>query len=237
MGVVPVDRIVHLGAQAGVGYSLVNPQAYVRSNLLGHVNMLELARARDIAHFVYASSSSVYGGNTKLPFAVSDPVDRPISLYAETKVTAEEDVLSRSNGLATTCLRFATVYGTSPRMRFDLTVNEFTRDLAVKGELVVFGEQHGAAVQFERPGGARGEASPGQHPSQRGRRVVRIVPVPERVPLGDGAGDRARKRGGRRGRDILILRGDGHRGHPQKEEQARFPMHAGQYDTPLLIRP
>ena len=79
------DAIVHLGAQAGVRYSLENPAAYVQSNLVGHVNMLEIARHRGVAHMVYASSSSVYGGNDKLPFAVEDRVDHPVSLYAATK--------------------------------------------------------------------------------------------------------------------------------------------------------
>jgi UDP-glucuronate 4-epimerase len=83
------DRIVHLGAQAGVRYSLVNPQAYVRSNLMGQINMLELARHREVEHFVYASSSSVYGGNKTLPFRVEDRVDHPISLYAATKKSDE----------------------------------------------------------------------------------------------------------------------------------------------------
>ena len=82
---ITLDRIVHLGAQAGVRYSLENPQAYVASNLAGHVNLLELARHRAVEHMVYASSSSVYGGNTKLPFAVEDRTDHPVSLYAATK--------------------------------------------------------------------------------------------------------------------------------------------------------
>ncbi|HET7816804.1 MAG TPA: GDP-mannose 4,6-dehydratase, partial [Sphingomicrobium sp.] len=76
------DRIVHLGAQAGVRHSIENPLAYVHSNLVGHVNMLELARHRGSSHFVYASSSSVYGGNKSLPFRVEDRVDHPLSLYA-----------------------------------------------------------------------------------------------------------------------------------------------------------
>ena len=79
------DRIVHLGAQAGVRYSIENPHAYVEANLVGHLNMLELARHREVEHMVYASSSSVYGGNTKLPFSVSDRVDHPLSLYAATR--------------------------------------------------------------------------------------------------------------------------------------------------------
>ena len=79
------DRIVHLGAQAGVRYSMENPGAYVQSNLVGHCNMLELARHRKSSHFVYASSSSVYGGNKSLPFRVEDRVDHPLSLYAASK--------------------------------------------------------------------------------------------------------------------------------------------------------
>ena len=78
------DAIVHLGAQAGVRYSIQHPEAYVRSNLVGHCNMLELARHRQVRHFVYASSSSVYGGNKSLPFRVEDRVDHPLSLYAAT---------------------------------------------------------------------------------------------------------------------------------------------------------
>ena len=83
------DRIIHLGAQAGVRYSLENPHAYVQSNLVGHVNMLELARTRGVKHLVYASSSSVYGANDKIPFAVEDRVDHPRSLYAATKKADE----------------------------------------------------------------------------------------------------------------------------------------------------
>ena len=82
---VQMDGIVHLGAQAGVRHSLENPQAYVQANLVGHCNMLELARARQPRHMVYASSSSVYGGNKSLPFRVEDRVDHPLSLYAATK--------------------------------------------------------------------------------------------------------------------------------------------------------
>ena len=107
------DRIVHLGAQAGVGYSLVNPQAYVRSNLLGQVNMLELARSRQVQHLVYASSSSVYGGNSSLPFRVEDRVDNPVSLYAATKKS--DELMSESYAhlfrVPMTGLRFFTVYG------------------------------------------------------------------------------------------------------------------------------
>ena len=123
------DRIVHLGAQAGVGYSLVNPQAYVRSNLLGQVNMLELARARDIRHFVYASSSSVYGGNKTLPFRVEDRVDNPVSLYAATKKA--DELMGESYAhlfrIPMTGLRFFTVYG--PWGRPDMAMWIFAKAL------------------------------------------------------------------------------------------------------------
>ena len=108
-----LDGIVHLGAQAGVRYSLKNPSAYVQSNLVGHCNMLELARARRPRHMVYASSSSVYGGNKSLPFRVEDRVDHPLSLYAATKKA--DELLSESYAslyrLPLTGLRFFTVYG------------------------------------------------------------------------------------------------------------------------------
>ena len=103
-----IDRIVHLAAQAGVRYSLVNPFAYTESNITGQVVMLEAARRLPkLAHMVYASSSSVYGGNTKMPFAVSDPVDRPISLYAATKRAGELMAYNYSHlyGLSLTGLR------------------------------------------------------------------------------------------------------------------------------------
>src|SRR5580693_4755462 len=80
-----IARVAHLGAQAGVRYSLTNPEAYARSNLIGHLNMLEWCRHASVEHLVYASSSSVYGGNAKLPFSVDDRADNPVSLYAATK--------------------------------------------------------------------------------------------------------------------------------------------------------
>jgi len=107
------ESIVHLGAQAGVRYSIENPQAYVKSNLVGHCNMLELARQRRVRHMVYASSSSVYGGNKSLPFRVEDRVDHPLSLYAATKKA--DELLSESYSslyrVPLTGLRFFTVYG------------------------------------------------------------------------------------------------------------------------------
>jgi len=110
----PIRRVVHLAAQAGVRYSIENPMAYVQSNLVGQLVLLEQCRHHDsLEHFVYASSSSVYGGNTKLPFSVDDPVDRPISLYAATKRSDElmGYCYSHLYRLPATGLRFFTVYG------------------------------------------------------------------------------------------------------------------------------
>lgn len=134
------DRIVHLGAQAGVRYSLINPHSYVRSNLLGHVNMLELARHRGIDHFVYASSSSVYGGNDSLPFRVEDRVDQPISLYAATKKSDEliSESYSHLFRIPMTGLRFFTVYG--PWGRPDMAMWIFTKALLAGQPLTVFND-------------------------------------------------------------------------------------------------
>jgi UDP-glucuronate 4-epimerase len=134
------DRIVHLGAQAGVRYSLINPQAYVRSNLNGQINMLELARHREVAHFVYASSSSVYGGNESLPFRVEDRVDHPISLYAATKKA--DELMGESYAhlfrLPMTGLRFFTVYG--PWGRPDMAMFIFTKALYEGRPLTIFND-------------------------------------------------------------------------------------------------
>lgn len=107
------QRIVHLAAQAGVRYSLQNPHAYSQSNLVGFTNILEAARFNKVDHLVYASSSSVYGGNTKLPFSEIDAVDHPVSLYAATKKANElmAHTYSHLYGIPTTGLRFFTVYG------------------------------------------------------------------------------------------------------------------------------
>lgn len=106
-------RVVHLAAQAGVRYSLENPNAYVQSNLVAFTNVLEGCRHNKIQHLVYASSSSVYGGNTKLPFSESDTVDHPVSLYAATKKANElmAHTYSHLYGIPTSGLRFFTVYG------------------------------------------------------------------------------------------------------------------------------
>jgi UDP-glucuronate 4-epimerase len=135
---VEIDRIVHLGAQAGVRYSIENPAAYVHSNLVGHCNMLEFARARRPRHMVYASSSSVYGGNKSLPFRVEDRVDHPLSLYAATKKA--DELLSESYAniyrLPLTGLRFFTVYG--PWGRPDMAMWIFTRALYAGEPLSLF---------------------------------------------------------------------------------------------------
>jgi UDP-glucuronate 4-epimerase len=132
------DRIVHLGAQAGVRYSIVNPHAYVQANLVGHLNMLEVARHRGLEHMVYASSSSVYGGNTKLPFAVEDRVDHPLSLYAATKKADElmSETYAHLYRLPLTGLRFFTVYG--PWGRPDMMMWIFTKKIMAGEPIPVF---------------------------------------------------------------------------------------------------
>jgi UDP-glucuronate 4-epimerase len=107
------ERVVHLAAQAGVRYSLANPQAYIQSNLVGFANILEGCRHNGVEHLVYASSSSVYGANTRMPFSAHDEVNHPVSLYAATKKSNELMAHSYSHlfGLPTTGLRFFTVYG------------------------------------------------------------------------------------------------------------------------------
>ena len=133
-----IDRIVHLGAQAGVRYSLVNPHAYARANLAGHLNLLEIARARGVAHMVYASSSSVYGGNADFPFRVEDRVDHPVSLYAATKKA--DELMSESYAhlyrIPLTGLRFFTVYG--PWGRPDMAAWIFTAKILAGEPIPVF---------------------------------------------------------------------------------------------------
>ncbi len=130
----PIDRVLHLGAQAGVRYSIQNPHAYVQSNLVGHLNMLEYARHSDrCEHMVYASSSSVYGSNKQMPFSVDDRVDHPISLYAATKKADEliSETYSHLYRMPLTGLRFFTVYG--PWGRPDMAMWLFT-DAILKGQ-------------------------------------------------------------------------------------------------------
>lgn len=132
------ERVIHLAAQAGVRYSLTNPQAYIQSNLVGFGNILEACRHHHVEHLVYASSSSVYGGNTKVPFAVSDPVDHPVSLYAATKKANELMAHSYSHlyGLSTTGLRYFTVYG--PWGRPDMAPWLFTEAILQDKPINVF---------------------------------------------------------------------------------------------------
>jgi UDP-glucuronate 4-epimerase len=132
------ERIVHLGAQAGVRFSIENPRAYVQSNLVGHLNLLEIARHRSLSHMVYASSSSVYGSNKTLPFSVDDRVDHPISLYAATKKSDElmSETYAHLYRLPLTGLRFFTVYG--PWGRPDLAMWIFTRKILAGEPIPVF---------------------------------------------------------------------------------------------------
>jgi UDP-glucuronate 4-epimerase len=131
-------RVIHLAAQAGVRYSLQNPQAYVRSNLAGFVNILEGCRHGKVGHLVYASSSSVYGGNTRLPFSEHDNVDHPVSLYAATKKSNElmAHTYSHLFGLPATGLRFFTVYG--PWGRPDMALFLFTSAILAGEPIKVF---------------------------------------------------------------------------------------------------
>ncbi len=131
-------HVVNLAAQAGVRYSISNPHAYAESNLTGFLNILECCRGHQIAHLVYASSSSVYGGNAKLPFSVSDSVDHPVSLYAATKKANElmAHTYSHLYGLPATGLRFFTVYG--PWGRPDMAYFKFTQAILAGKPIKVF---------------------------------------------------------------------------------------------------
>lgn len=132
------DAVVHLAAQAGVRYSITHPETYVQSNLVGFVNILEACRHSKIPHLVYASSSSVYGGNVKMPFAETDPVDHPVSLYAATKKSNElmAHTYSHLFSLPTTGLRFFTVYG--PWGRPDMAPMLFTKAILAGEPITVF---------------------------------------------------------------------------------------------------
>lgn len=129
------DIVVNLAAQAGVRYSIENPDAYIESNILGFYNILEACRHHPVQHLVYASSSSVYGGNKKVPFSVDDRVDNPVSLYAATKKSNElfAHCYSKLYDIPTTGLRFFTVYG--PAGRPDMAYFSFTNKL-IKGDTI-----------------------------------------------------------------------------------------------------
>ncbi len=136
------EIVVHLAAQPGVRYSLEHPQSYVQSNVVGTANLLEAVRRHPPRHFIFASTSSVYGGNSKLPFAEADRTDAPISLYAATKKAGEAMVHSYAHlfGIASTCLRFFTVYG--PWGRPDMAAIKFARAIVEGRPIDVYG--HGA---------------------------------------------------------------------------------------------
>ncbi len=157
-----ITRIVHLGAQAGVRYSIENPRAYAQANLVGHLNMLELGRQRQVANMVYASSSSVYGGNDVLPFRVEDRVDQPLSLYAATKKADElmSESYSHLYRLPLTGLRFFTVYG--PWGRPDMAMWLFA-DAILRGRPIQVCVRAGYWETRELPG----------HYEERSRRVWR----------------------------------------------------------------
>jgi len=129
------DRVIHLGAQAGVRYSILNPLAYANSNLIGHLNILEACRRYHIQHLIYASSSSVYGLNEETPFSTSHSVDHPVSFYAATKKSNELMSHSYSHlyGIPTTGLRFFTVYG--PWGRPDMAPFIFTKKI-IDGDVI-----------------------------------------------------------------------------------------------------
>ncbi|MBU2590986.1 MAG: NAD-dependent epimerase [Nitrospinae bacterium] len=132
------DKVINLAAQAGVRYSLTNPYAYIDSNIVGFINVLECCRHNKVKHLVYASSSSVYGNNTKMPFSVHHNVDHPISLYAATKKANElmAHTYSHLYGLPTTGLRFFTVYG--PWGRPDMALFLFTKAIIEGKPIEVF---------------------------------------------------------------------------------------------------
>jgi UDP-glucuronate 4-epimerase len=132
------ERVIHLAAQAGVRYSLKNPHAYIESNIVGFTNVLEGCRHNGVQHLTYASSSSVYGGNTKMPFSEHDSVDHPVSLYAATKKANElmAHTYSHLYGLPTTGLRFFTVYG--PWGRPDMALFLFTKAILEGRAIDVF---------------------------------------------------------------------------------------------------
>ena len=190
-----IDRVVHLAAQAGVRYSLINPYAYVHANLTGQVTLFEAARAAPkLRHLVYASSSSVYGDSTRLPFALEDRADRPRSLYGATKRSGE--MIARSYAamfkLPSTGLRFFTVYG--PWGRPDMSAYLFTRDILEGRPITLFnnGEMKrdftyvddivsGVLAALDRPAQADETGTPhrlynlGNHRSEPLKRFVTLI--------------------------------------------------------------
>jgi len=185
---VGVDRILHLAAQAGVRYSLHNPRAYVRANLAGHLNLLELARRLEVAHFVYASSSSVYGNAGGGPLSPDAPADRPRSLYAATKRADELMTESYAHlyGFKATGLRYFTVYG--PWGRPDMAPALFSRAILAGEPVRVFNEGRlardftfvedavaGTLGAFDRPGGGHRLYNIGNNRAEPLMRFIRVL--------------------------------------------------------------
>lgn len=175
---IEIEHILHMGAQAGVRYSIENPAAYVSANLVGHANVLELARTRRVRHLVYASSSSVYGGGSNLPFSVTDRVDQPLSLYAATKKADElmSEAYAHLYRIPQTGLRFFTVYG--PWGRPDMAPWLFTQAILNGEPIKVFGNgamrrdftyiddiAAGALAAFDNPPADDGSIKPGGSPN------------------------------------------------------------------------
>lgn len=190
-----IDRVVHLAAQAGVRYSLTNPDAYIRTNIVGHFNVIEACRRRGgIKHLVYASSSSVYGGNDKLPFAVEDKIDKPVSLYAATKAANElvSHAYAHLFAMPATGLRFFTVYGQWGRPDMSLWIftkailegkpiplfngGEMRRDFTYVADIVA-----GVVAALDRPPVAEGKRAAhrvynlGNHRSEPLMRFVELI--------------------------------------------------------------
>ncbi|MEQ8745998.1 NAD-dependent epimerase [Pyruvatibacter sp.] len=136
----PIDRVIHLAAQAGVRYAFENPDAYITSNILGFQNVIDCAKDVGVGHFVYASTSSVYGANTNMPFSASRSADHPVSLYAATKRSNEliAHTYAHLFGLPCTGLRFFTVYG--PWGRPDMALFSFVRDILADKPIDIFNE-------------------------------------------------------------------------------------------------
>ena len=190
-----VDRVIHLAAQAGVRYSLTHPHAYIAANIQGHLEVLEACRHQaNFKHLVYASSSSVYGGNTKIPFAISDRVDTPLSLYAATKKADElmTHCYAHLYRIPTTGLRFFTVYG--PWGRPDMAAWLFTDAILAGKPIQLFnhGEMRrdftyiddivaGVIAALDRPPADNGHEPPcklynlGNHRSEELRHFVAII--------------------------------------------------------------
>ncbi len=174
------ERVIHLAAQAGVRYSLTNPYAYMDANLLGFLNILEGCRHNGVQHLTYASSSSVYGANTELPFATSDNVDHPISLYAATKKANElmAHTYSHLFNLPTTGLRFFTVYG--PWGRPDMALFLFTKAIL-----------EGRPIEVFNNGDMQRDFTYIDDIVEGVIRVSDRVPTPENVPVVPGVSSRA----------------------------------------------